>query len=289
LTEATGAGARPTGAGTRPTGVGASLREAREAQGLAIDDVAQQLKFAPRQIESLENERFDRLPGPTIARGMVRNYARLLKLDPEPLIQRMGPQAESVPDPAHIAERLRQEITISDGAKRSTLIYAGFSIGLLVLVGALAYEWRQQTALPEFVVPARERPQQEQPPQSAAATEPAQTAAAKQVPAPVSEPPAVEQKKPETVVAAAVETPLAPGMHRIVLRTEAEAWLEVKDGAGRMLISSLTPAGIERTVRGRAPFEIVIGNASFVKLTYDGTPVDLRPHIKVEVARLTLK
>jgi cytoskeleton protein RodZ len=284
LTEATGVGARPTG-------VGASLREAREAQGLAVDDVAQQLKFAPRQIESLENERFDRLPGPTIARGMVRNYARLLKLDPEPLIQRMGPQAESVPDPAHIAERLRQEITISDGAKRSTLIYAGFSIGLLVLVGALAYEWRQQTALPEFVVPARERPQQEQPPQSAAATEPAQTAAAKQVPAPVSEPPAVavEQKKPETVVAAAVETPLAPGMHRIVLRTEAEAWLEVKDGAGRMLISSLTPAGIERTVRGRAPFEIVIGNASFVKLTYDGKPVDLRPHIKVEVARLTLK
>ena len=52
---------------TESTGIGAALKQAREAQGLAIDDVALQLKFAPRQIESLEQERFDRLPGPTIA------------------------------------------------------------------------------------------------------------------------------------------------------------------------------------------------------------------------------
>jgi cytoskeleton protein RodZ len=74
-----------------------------------------------------------------------------------------------------------------------------------------------------------------------------------------------------------------------VLRTEGEAWLEIKDGAGRMLISSLNPAGTERVVRGRPPFDVVIGNASSVKLTYDGKPVDLRPHTRVEVARFTLK
>jgi cytoskeleton protein RodZ len=281
---------------TELSGVGARLKEAREAQGLAIDDVALQLKFAPRQIESLEHERFDRLPGPTIARGMVRNYARLLRLDPEPLIQRMAPQVESPPDPGLIAERFRQEVPFSDSAKRSTLLYAGFSVGLLVLVGALAYEWRQQKAAPQFVAPARERPQ---PP------EPAQTAAVVQPPAAPAEPPAapvvaekkpaapiVAEKKPEAeklATAEAAEKPLAPGTHRIVLRTQGEAWLEVKDGAGRLLISSLNPAGVERTLRGRAPFEIVIGNASSVSLTYDGKPVDLRPHIRVEVARFTLK
>jgi cytoskeleton protein RodZ len=99
-------------------------------------------------------------------------------------------------------------------------------------------------------------------------------------------------KKPQPEAVAAVEQsekPLAPGTHSIVLRTEGEAWLEIKDGAGRMLISSLNPAGTERVVRGRAPFDVVIGNASSVKLTYDGKPVDLRPHTKVEVARFTLK
>ena len=284
-----------TAAGTRLTGVGAALKEAREAQGLAVDDVAQQLKFAPRQIESLEHERFERLPGPTIARGMVRNYARLLKLDPEPLVRQMGPQAEGVPDPGAIAERFRQEVPFSDGAKRSTLLYAGFSVGLLVLVAALAYEWQQQKVVrPEFVAPARERAEEPK-------EEPVQSAEAKQVPVPqpVKEAPRVleekketvaEKKEPEALVKpAAVEQPLAPGIHRIVLRTEAEAWIEVKDGAGRTLISSLHPAGAERSLRGQAPFELVIGNAASVKLTYDGKPVDLRPHTRVEVARLTLK
>jgi cytoskeleton protein RodZ len=307
---------------TEATGVGARLRQAREEQGLAIDDVALQLKFAPRQIEFLEQERFDRLPGPTIARGMVRNYARLLKLDPEPLIQRMAPQAEPPPDPGLIAERFRQQMPFSDSGRRSTLIYAGFSVALLILVGVLAYEWQQQKATPQFVAPARERPQ----------AEPAQTASVVQAPAPAPEPasavpavepkppapvvaeqkksapavteqkkpgasvaeqkkpaPAVAEKKPEAEKLASADNTLPPGQHRIVFRSEGEAWLEVKDGSGRMLISALNPAGAERSVRGQPPFEIVIGNASSVRMTYDGKPVDLRPHTRVEVARFTLK
>jgi cytoskeleton protein RodZ len=286
---------------TELTGIGAQLKQAREAQGLAIDDVALQLKFAPRQIESLEQERFERLPGPTIARGMVRNYARLLKIDPEPLIERLAPRVEAPPDANQIADRFRQEVPFSDSAKRSTLLYAGFSVGVLLLVAAVAYEWQQQKS-PPAPQPVAEAPA----PERTLPAEPAQTAtapAAEPAPAPVVAekpavaPPVVEKKpviakKPQPEAVAAVEQsekPLAPGTHSIVLRTEGEAWLEIKDGAGRMLISSLNPAGTERVVRGRAPFDVVIGNASSVKLTYDGKPVDLRPHTKVEVARFTLK
>ena len=269
---------------TELLGIGAQLRQAREALGLAIDDVSQQLKFAPRQIESLEQERFDRLPGPTIARGMVRNYARLLKLDPEPLVERMGPRVEKAPDPGRIAARFRQPVPFSDGAKRSTLIYAAFSVGLLVLVGAVAYEWQQEKATPEFVAPAQ--------PQRAEPIEPpaAQTVAAAQSTVTISEPPPAPPVMLEEKKAMVEEKPLAPGMHRLVLRVvDEEAWLEVKDGAGRMLISSLNPAGTERMVRGRPPFDIVIGNASSVRLLHNDKPVDLKPHTKVEVARLTLK
>jgi cytoskeleton protein RodZ len=290
---------------TESTGIGAALKQAREAQGLAIDDVALQLKFAPRQIESLEQERFDRLPGPTIARGMVRNYARLLKLDPEPLIERLSPRVDPPPDANQIAQRYKQAQPFSDSAKRSTLLYAGFSVGVLVLVAGLAYEWNQQKTQPP-PAPAPERAQPAEPP--------AQTAVVAQEPAPAPEPaaapavaekppaaPPVAEKKPpaatpaarkpeaEKIAAAEESDKLAPGTHRIVLRTEGEAWIEVKDGAGRLLIASLNPAGTERVVRGRPPFDLVIGNASSVKLTYDGKPVDLRPHTRVEVARFTLR
>ena len=64
-----------------PPSAGAELRAAREAAGLTIDAVAQQLKLAPRQVQALEDDDFAQLPGRTFVRGFLRNYARLLHLD----------------------------------------------------------------------------------------------------------------------------------------------------------------------------------------------------------------
>ncbi len=78
--------ARDDSAGTR-------LRNARNAAGLSIDAVAQQLKLAPRQVRALEEDDFPQLPGRTFIRGFVRNYARLLRLDADALLA-------SLPEPA---------------------------------------------------------------------------------------------------------------------------------------------------------------------------------------------
>ncbi|MGH8741086.1 MAG: DUF4115 domain-containing protein, partial [Burkholderiales bacterium] len=95
--------------------------------------------------------------------------------------------------------------------------------------------------------------------------------------------PAVEQR------VAPPANPAAAGVHRIVVRCEQECWIEVKDGLARQLVSSLNPAGTERVVRGRPPFELVIGNAQHVSVTYNERPIDLQPHTRVEVARFTLQ
>ena len=120
---------------SRLTGVGQELAAAREARGLALADVAQQLKFAPRQLEALEQEQFSALPGATFARGMVRSYARLLKLDPDPLVERIAGRFE-VPDSNRLAARYHQPVPFSDSARKSTFVYLGLSLGVLVLVGA---------------------------------------------------------------------------------------------------------------------------------------------------------
>jgi cytoskeleton protein RodZ len=293
------------------TGIGEELRQAREAAGLSTDDVAMQLKYASRQIESLEYERFDRLPGPTIARGMVRNYARLLKLDPEPLVARMAAGVDKPAEPAEQAARLRRSVPFSDGARRSTLVYAVLSLGILVLVGVLAYGWQQERASPQFVTPVA--PQMEASAQPVAAEEKEKSEPTPQMAHPKPEP--VEKKEskvlaqekapaaqPEKPVAAQAEKPVAvqedkplpvetvgSGPHRLVLRTAEDAWMEVRDGAGRQLVYSLAPAGSERVVRGEAPFELVLGNAQHVTLQFDGRPVDLKPHTRRDVARFTLK
>jgi len=44
------------------------------------------LRFSVKQIDALENNAFDLLPEAVITRGFIRNYARLLEIDAEPLL-----------------------------------------------------------------------------------------------------------------------------------------------------------------------------------------------------------
>jgi len=65
--------------------------------------------------------------------------------------------------------------------------------------------------------------------------------------------------------------------------------VEVKDGEGKTLLSQLNPAGASKEIEGTPPFSVIIGNAANVRVTYRNAPVDLKPYVRVEVARLTLE
>src|ERR1700704_2075713 len=71
-------------AGTRDA-PGKLLGAAREEQNLSVAEAARQLRLSVHQVEALEAGEFHKLPGPVFVRGFIRNYARLLKLDPEQL------------------------------------------------------------------------------------------------------------------------------------------------------------------------------------------------------------
>ena len=62
----------------------------------------------------------------------------------------------------------------------------------------------------------------------------------------------------------------------------------IKDARGRVLVSRNQPGGSETEVAGKPPFSVVIGNAPEVRLVYNDRDVDLEPHTRVAVARLTL-
>ena len=62
-------------------GCGQRLRQAREAAGLTLDDVAQRLRMPAQVVRSLEEEQWQRLGAPVFVRGQLRSYARLLGVD----------------------------------------------------------------------------------------------------------------------------------------------------------------------------------------------------------------
>ena len=305
----------------------AALASARQAAGLTLEEAARQLKFAPRQLEALETGELRRLPGGTFVRGMVRSYARLLRIDPEPLLAQIAAQVPP-PDAERLAQRYRQPVPFTDGARRSNLAYVALSVVLLVAVAGVALQWRQERAGTRTLafVSATQMPAEPARPQAAGAGAPSASAPspAKAAPSgkpvaggstpskapsgagpvsaptagvppalttPASAPPAAKsQASPSAKPAAAVPTDAASaGTGRLALQFEGDSWVEIRSGSGKLLVASLHTAGTERFVSGLPPFEVVIGNAQQVRLTYNDKPVDLTPYVKVEVARLTLQ
>ena len=261
-------------------GVGDELARARAALGLSIADIARQLKFAARQIEAMEQGRFEELPSGTFARGMVRSYARLLKLDAEPLVGRMAARV-AAPDNAGAVARTRRPIPITDNNRRSNLIYAVLSMAILGVIAAVVFEWQREgsNAARLSFVPAAQAPVE---PQRLAAVSPS-ASTIEMRPANIAALPGVDE------TARAAPSPAAEGNRRIILKFDRVSWVEIRGRDGRTLMSQLNPAGSEQAVEGRPPFALIIGNAQHVQISYEDRQIDLAPHVKVEVARFTLE
>lgn len=69
-----------------PPQLGEVLTAQRELKNMTVGEVANQLRLGVRQVEALEANDFAKLPESMITRGFIRNYARLLGVDAEPLI-----------------------------------------------------------------------------------------------------------------------------------------------------------------------------------------------------------
>jgi cytoskeleton protein RodZ len=65
---------------------GAELAAQREALGMTVDQIADQLKLAPRQVIAIEKGDYDSLPNMAVTRGFIRAYAKAVRLDPAPLV-----------------------------------------------------------------------------------------------------------------------------------------------------------------------------------------------------------
>lgn len=272
--------------------LGVMLREARQNLGLSVTDVAHQIKFAPRQIEALEADDFQRLPEMPFVRGFVRSYAKILHLDAQMLLAAL-PQAETV---STRLEPVSVEVPfpVAHSVQRQNMILLGAALLLAVLVVAFAV-WHFTTPQipagttrieapvslpPETLnIPVQAVPEVAEAAPAASAVMPALEAALPPVPQAVLQ---VQPKKP----------PGAPSqIAALRLAFDGESWVEIKDKDGNILSSQINPQGSELRLDGGAPFSLVIGHAASVRLYYKGKQVDLTPHIGSlnEVARLTLE
>ena len=299
---------------------GARLKAAREAQNMAVADVAAKLKLTPRQIEALEEEDLSHLPSEIFVRGFVRNYARLVGLEPDSLIAPVDVQAE-------VSEAITAPnagLVVDSSGIRRWLVYPMLVLAAFLILVAALYHWLRQgedtliTTPPELATqtqtltptPAPAAPLVTPAPAPAPAAAPAADAAvitplalpnvvtppASDVKAPANAEPAMATA-PAAVKPAAPEAEAAPsngggsvqsGTRGMRFEPAQDAWIQVVDGKGNRF-SRLVRAGTAESFYGEPPFRLVVGEAALVKLTYNGHSIDLTPFIGQKVARLTLE
>ena len=288
-------------------GPGARLRAAREAAGLSLDQVAQQLKLAPRQVKALEDESFGELPGRTFSRGFVRNYARLLHLDAQDLLAHLPDvsQAPALESPTlHSTGAMMAELPSASAAKTGLGRWLIPLILIACIVAAAAYEW-YRGALSNYAEPARTVSDATDyrapttivpgvalpnPLASSSQTAAPQTTAPQTV-APQSVPPVASMRDSVATPAGGSTLPTsgAAGDATVLITYQGPSWTEIRDRSGQLVVSRLVAAGSVEPVQGAPPFDIVLGNAHVVTLVYRGKSVDLSPYTRQNVARLTLQ
>ena len=125
--------------------VGQRLREAREAKGLSIEDIAASTRIPTRHLTSLENSEWDKLPAATYSIGFAKNYAGAVGLDRneigEALRTEMGgsPRTQTIyPEVYEAADPAR---TMPKG-----LVFGALGLLLVVVLGLTWMNSRSMTA-----------------------------------------------------------------------------------------------------------------------------------------------
>lgn len=95
--------------------IGSQLRQAREAQGLSLEQASQATHIRLHYLQALEAGDFDAVPSIVQARGFIRAYAAYLGANPESILAGLNPSPTVLESPAPASQPLAMEDESSQG------------------------------------------------------------------------------------------------------------------------------------------------------------------------------
>ncbi|WP_232251066.1 RodZ domain-containing protein [Janthinobacterium sp. 1_2014MBL_MicDiv] len=303
------------------------MKAQREALGWPVEQVADQLKLAPRQVIALEEGDMAALPNLAVVRGFVRAYAKVVRLDAAPLVAMIEVHPAPAQDPA---APVRREISATFSESRfpsmtqrssnqGTLWIAG-AVAVVVAAAFGAYKLGYVPAsllsshTEKEVVHAEVGPVETTlikpgqdltpvqtpsvplisvPPPAGNDTQtgaPAASAAASAPAAAVVPPVAAPAPAPATT--AAVAPPVAAaavGANALVLKVEQDSWVEIRRPGTSPLISRMVKAGSTETFDITGPATLVVGKPGVVQATLRGAKLDLPTVPGGTISRVSIK
>ena len=224
----------------QPTGqnVGERLRQAREARGMDLAEVADRTRIPLRHLQSIEAAEYSNLPSPTYAMGFARAYARVVDADEVSIANDLRAELDAnyYREPPSMPYDTSEPVRVPTGG----IAFAGLAFAILVLIGVGIWYgtgWFQSEDAP-----------------------PAPIVAA----SPVATPP------PAATHAATV--PQTGG--QVTLTAKGEVWVRIYDGDDRTLLMKTMQPGETYDVPQDANQPMInVGRPDQIEVTINGAQV----------------
>jgi cytoskeleton protein RodZ len=278
--------------------IGRRLRKERLKRKLSVEEVSAHLRLSGMLLGDLESGRLDRMAA-IYRRGYIRNYAHLLGLDPNPLLEELEPEQppelrEVLPG-SQRARKLDRFLKVATYLLVTTVIVPPLIIiywqsGSRIVEGEPASSDNAGIEISSNADDrvarriARALALDEQPAGDDAGRPTHMSASA----LPLSAARPVREIEP---VIAEIE-PAEQGEQNpsadidLTLRMHEDSWIEISDAAGLRLEYDLLRAGQERVYRGLPPFRILLGRASSVDLLIGNQVLEYDGHDRGGVVQL---
>lgn len=240
---------------------GARLADARQAAGLACEDVADRLKMPLRVVHALEADDLSVLGAPVFVRGQLRSYARLLGIDLESELAR---SEIAVVTPAELVSHShtpRYQHFLEQATRRAIYIVLTAAIAVPVWLGMRPHLSN------ELPVASLDLP---------AGTVAQPALAASDVP---------PKRTPLIASMASMAGATAPALS---INATGDTWLQVFAPDGSPMEQGMLAAGERRSYGMGEVGRVVLGNSVAVRMRKSGKPVNLEPFTRANVARFTL-
>ena len=299
---------------------GALLRQARQAQGVALEDLAATLKVPVEKLQALEDEDWQRLPDVVFLRALAQTICRTLHLEAAPVLALLPQQKVTALAPqGGLNAPMRERGVPSILATKTQHSPWPWVVLLLIVLGGGGYLGVQWMA-PEWVrgvsttVPAPSDPAGDSPLFSPAVPEEGDgggmgnmgdVAQAGEVPsvqvAALMQPALPEEEGAQPGFAApatapAAEPAAAPAAQAAasvspVLRITAKGatWVQVLDAQQRLLIEKILQDGEVFSTSAPKPLTVAVGKADLATVEVNGAPFDVQAVARSNVARFEVK
>lgn len=233
--------------------LGTEIRDARERAGYTVSKIAELTRIRETLIKDIEADDFSSCGGNAYARGHIRTIAKIVKLNPDSLIEKFAESTGDFDRP--MVDLLEENNVIKPRAQRPAISYKSLAsvaaavVALLIAVPAVISLFPNDKTSP--VAPSS---------QGVA--------------------PSTTDKNSQVV---ATKT---TGVSLVVTGISGKSWIGIQDASGAQIFSGSIKVGEAKSFSEDQLLQVVIGNAAAVSLNVNGKEIGT-PGGVGEVVRLS--